>query len=113
MITLDLLREGVSNTITQLRFPGFVFLELHHWANRVKYVLQNISKLCQDFSPKLFVRIGWTSGFVLNQTKREFPMKFGTFGPFEIEASATSTPRLRLLTSTVLVVNTYYRKRVY
>ena len=36
--------EGVSNTITQLRLLGCVFLELHYWANRVKYVLLNISK---------------------------------------------------------------------
>jgi len=37
--------EGVSNTITQLRFLGCVFLELQYWANRVKYVFLNISKL--------------------------------------------------------------------
>jgi len=37
--------EGVSNTITQLRLLGCVFLELHYWVNSVKYVLPNFSKL--------------------------------------------------------------------
>ena len=57
--------EGVFNTITQLRLLSNVFLELHYWANRVKYVLPNISKLYLGFSLKLFVRTGWTSDCVL------------------------------------------------
>jgi len=73
--------QRVSNTITQLRLLGCVFLELHYWANRVKYVLPNISKLWTGFSLKLSVRIGWTSYFVLKETKWGFSSKFGTLAP--------------------------------
>ena len=38
LISQFILCEGVSNTVTQLRFLGCVFLELQYWANRVKYV---------------------------------------------------------------------------
>ena len=87
-------REGVSNTITQLRFPGLCFF----WnftigqKNRVKYVLPNISKLWRGFSLKLFVRTGWTFNFFFwNKQKGGYSMKFGTFGPSKLVASATST----------------------
>ena len=84
--------EGVSNTITQLRLLGCVFLELHYWANRVKYVSPNISKIVQWFSLKLFVWTVWTSDFVLKQTKKGAR---APLAPSKLGASATSTPRLR------------------
>jgi len=52
----------------------------------------------RGFSLNLFVQIGWTSDFVLKQTKRRgggFLMKCGTFSPSKLAASATSTPRLQ------------------
>ena len=45
-----------------------------------------ISQNCEEvvFRLNFFVLTGWTSDFVLKQTKRGVPSKFGTFGPFEI-----------------------------
>jgi len=58
--------------------PLSLFL-FHHWANRVKYVLPNISKCSLAFSLKLFTATGWTSYFVVKETKRGFRLNFGTY----------------------------------
>jgi len=44
--------EGVSNTITQLRFLGCVFLE-YHLGIMAKFVLPNISDISGDRKTKL------------------------------------------------------------
>ena len=49
---ISLTCEGVSNTITQLRFLGCVFLE-YHLGIMAKFVLPNISDISGDRKTKL------------------------------------------------------------
>ena len=71
-----------NNTTPLSRF--LFFWNFTIGADSIRYVLPNISKIVKWFSLKLFVLTGWTSDFVLKQTKGGFPSKFGIFGPFEI-----------------------------
>ena len=60
------------------------FLELHYWADRVKYVLPDVSKLWTVFSLKLFVQTGCTFPFDVKQTERGVSHEIWHFWPLEI-----------------------------
>jgi len=57
-----MLLRGISNTITQLRFLGCVFLE-YHLGIMAKFVLPNISDISRDRKTKLKRIIGLHGGF--------------------------------------------------
>jgi len=89
MTNCDVWRSIQHNNTTPLlrmRFSGTSLL-----GKKSEICFAEYLKIVNIFSLKLSVRTGWTSDFVLKQTKRGFLGPF-SFGPSKLVASATSTP---------------------
>jgi len=70
---LDKVDDACRVKLVRMRFSGTSLLGKQGQICFAEYL-----EIITRFSLKLFVRRGWTSDFVLKQTKRGFLMKFGT-----------------------------------
>ena len=86
--------EGVSNTITQLRFPGFCFSGTSLLGQLGQICFAEFLKIISCFFAQNFCtdRVDILLCSEANKRGGGFSMKFGTFGPSKLVASATSTP---------------------
>ena len=87
--------EGVSNTITQLRFPGFCFSGTSLLGQWGQICFAVFLKTISCFFAQNFCTDRVDILLCSEANKRgggSFSMKFGTFGQSKLVASATSTP---------------------